>query len=79
MTMFIGYLSGVLPLVEIVLALLLVGAVLIQTRGAGMGAFQDGSNQAFYRRRGGELFIFRATIVLAILFAAAAASALFVR
>jgi len=63
--------AGYLPVIQIVLSLLIVGAVLLQTRGAGLSAFQDSANQTYYKRRGGELFLFRATIVLAILFVAA--------
>lgn len=64
----IASLAGLLPVVQIVLSILIVGGVLLQTRGAGLGAFQDSSNQTFYKRRGGELFLFRATIVLGVLF-----------
>ncbi len=60
--------AGFLPVIQIVLSILIVGAVLLQTRGAGLSAFQDSANQTFYKRRGGELFLFRATIVLGILF-----------
>ncbi|MCL9972378.1 MAG: preprotein translocase subunit SecG [Candidatus Pacebacteria bacterium] len=63
--------AGYLPVIQIVLSLLIVGAVLLQTRGAGLSAFQDSANQTYYKRRGGELFLFRATIVLAVLFVAA--------
>jgi protein translocase SecG subunit len=64
-------LAGYLPVVEIVLAILIVGSVLLQTRGAGMGgAFSDSGTQTYYKRRGAELFLFRATIVLGVLFAA---------
>lgn len=68
MTPILSALSGFLPVMLLVLSILIVGAVLLQTRGAGLSAFQDSANQTFYKRRGGELFLFRATIVLGILF-----------
>lgn len=67
---------AVLPLVQIILSILIVGAVLLQTRGAGLSAFQDSANQTFYKRRGGELFLFRATIVLGVLFVLASLASL---
>ncbi len=72
----VSVLVGYLPLVEIVLSILIVGGVLLQTRGAGLGAFQDSTNQTFYKRRGGELFLFRATIVLGVLFVLASLASL---
>lgn len=72
MTPVVSAVLGILPVVQIVLGILIIGAVLLQTRGAGLSAFQDSANQTFYKRRGGELFLFRATIVLGILFVIAA-------
>lgn len=71
MAPFLTSIAGLLPVVQIVLSILIVGAVLLQTRGAGLSAFQDSANQTFYKRRGGELFLFRATIVLGVLFVVA--------
>lgn len=80
MTVLLTLISGYLPVIEIVLAILIIGAVLLQTRGAGVGgAFADSGNQSFYKRRGAELFLFRATIVLGILFALTSLAALFLR
>lgn len=69
--------ASLLPGIQVVLSILLVGAILLQQRGAGLGgAFGDQSQETFYKRRGAELFLFRATIVLALLFAATALVAL---
>lgn len=77
MASILATLAGYLPVVEIVLAILIVGAVLLQTRGAGLGgAFADSGSQTYYKRRGGELFLFRATIVMGVLFAAVSLLAL---
>ncbi len=76
----VALIGPVLPVIQSILAVLIVGAVLLQTRGAQFsGAFSDTSNGGFYRRRGAELILFRGTIVLGILFAIAALLSLFVR
>jgi len=55
----------ILKIVQIILAILLTAAILMQAQGAGLsGAF--GGSGGFYRtKRGMEKIIFRATIVLA--------------
>lgn len=79
MAPFITLLAGYLPVVQIVLSILIIGGVLLQTRGAGLSAFQDSANQSFYKRRGGELFLFRGTIVLGVLFVVASLLSLIIR
>lgn len=63
-----------LPYVQIILSILLVAAILLQQRGSSLGGAFGGDNfsAAFHKRRGGELFLFRLTIVLGILFALSA-------
>lgn len=60
----------VLPYIQIILSVLLVAAVLLQQRGSSLGGAFGGDNfsAAFHKRRGGELFLFRTSIVLATLF-----------
>jgi len=60
----------ILPYVQIILSILLVAAILLQQRGSSLGGAFGGDNysSAFHKRRGGELFLFRLSIVLAILF-----------
>jgi preprotein translocase subunit SecG len=68
---------ALLPGIQVILSILLIGAILLQERGAGLGgAFGESTQSTFYTRRGGELFLFRASIVLAVLFAATALLAL---
>ena len=55
-------------LIQIFIAVLLITAVLIQARGAGLGEAWGGSSEFFTSRRGMEKIIFLATIVLAALF-----------
>lgn len=70
---------ALLPGIQVILSVLLIGAILLQQRGAGLGgAFGDSTQGNFYTRRGAELFLFRASIVLAILFTLTALLALIV-
>lgn len=67
-------LLAALPYVQIALSLLLILGIVLQNRGASLGGAFGGDNFAstFYKRRGAENFLFNATIVIAILFVAAA-------
>ncbi len=72
--------ASLLPGVQVVLSILLIGAILLQQRGAGLGgAFGDSAGGTYYKRRGAELFLFRSTIVLSVLFALTSLLALFLR
>jgi protein translocase SecG subunit len=64
----------VLPYVQILLSVLLIAAVLLQQRGSSLGGAFGGDNfsSTFHKRRGSELFLFRSTIAIAILFVASA-------
>ena len=64
----------VLPYMQIVLSVALIGAVLLQRTGASLGgAFgADNFSSGFHTRRGLERSLFYATIVLAVLFALSA-------
>ncbi|MDE2078827.1 MAG: preprotein translocase subunit SecG [Patescibacteria group bacterium] len=71
--------QALLPGIQVLLSILLIGAILMQQHGAGLGgAFGDATQTTFYTRRGAELFLFRASIVLAVLFAISALIALIV-
>lgn len=72
--------TSLLPIAQVVLSVLLVGGVLLQQRGAGLGgAFGGGdADQTYYTRRGAEKVLFQGTIVIAILFALSSLLALFV-
>jgi protein translocase SecG subunit len=60
----------ILPYIQIILSILLVAAILLQQRGSSLGGAFGGDNfsAAFHKRRGSELFLFRLSVVLAILF-----------
>lgn len=59
---------NLLVILQIVLAALLIGSILLQNRGAGLGSAWGGSGEMYGTRRGVEKLLFRATIVIAILF-----------
>jgi protein translocase SecG subunit len=62
-----------LPFIQIALALLLVTAILLQQRGSSLGGALGGDNfsSAFHKRRGAELFLFKFSIGIGVLFVAA--------
>lgn len=62
----------VVPYAQIVLSILLVATILLQQRGSSIGGAFGGDNfsATFHKRRGGELFLFRAAVVLSIVFVA---------
>jgi protein translocase SecG subunit len=55
-------------IIQAVLAILLIAAILIQQRGAGLSGTFGGEGSVYSTRRGAEKIIFIATIILAILF-----------
>ncbi|MBX4181558.1 preprotein translocase subunit SecG [Candidatus Parcubacteria bacterium] len=66
--------AQILPYIQIVLSILLIGGVLLQRSEASLGsAFGgDSSSLGHFTRRGFEKTLFNATIVVAILFVASA-------
>ena len=61
----------ILPIIQIVLAVILIAGILMQSKTSGLsGAFGgEDSGSSFQTRRGLEKIIFHTTIVVAILFA----------
>lgn len=59
-----------LPYIQVILAVLLVAGVLLQQRGSSLGGAFGGDNfsAGFHKRRGGEQFLFKFTLGIAILF-----------
>ena len=62
--------SEVLNVVQILIALVVIGAVILQAKGAGLGNIFGGAGaESSYRtRRGLERSLFRGTIVLMLIF-----------
>jgi protein translocase SecG subunit len=64
------FIESILPYTQVVLAIFLIVAVLLQTRGSSVGGAFGGSDDSstFYTRRGAEKTLFHATFVISILF-----------
>ena len=62
--------SEFLPIIQIIISVLLIGAILLQSRGSGLSSVFGGESTFYHTRRGIEKIIFWATIILAILFIA---------
>ncbi len=58
----------VLSLVQVIISVLLVAFILLQQRGGGLSPVFGGEGGVYRTRRGIEKWIFRSTIVLAVLF-----------
>jgi preprotein translocase subunit SecG len=76
-------LAKILPWVQIVLSVLLVGAILLQRSGAetggALGSGSDGISSLYHTKRGLEKVLFNATILIALLFAVSAFIALVIK
>ena len=59
-----------MPYIQIILSVLLIAAILLQQRGSSLGGAFGGDNfsSAFHKRRGAELFLFKFSVGIAILF-----------
>jgi len=69
--------QNVLYTIQIVLGLLLIGAILIQNQSAGLGGAFGGDSAIYRTKRGAEKIVFRGTIVLVILFMLATLASVF--
>lgn len=58
----------ILSISQFVLAILLMAAVLLQQKGAGLGATFGGASNVYTTRRGIDKVLFQATIVISVLF-----------
>lgn len=61
----------ILTITQIILSVLLIGAILMQSSAAGLGALGGGDSvdAGYHTRRGFEKLLFNSTVVIAILFA----------
>lgn len=55
-------------LIQVVFAGLLIAAILLQSRGTGLGSIWGGSGETYRSKRGVERILFMATIAFAALF-----------
>lgn len=58
----------ILNIIQLVSAILLVIVILLQNRGTGLGAAFGGEGNVYRTKRGVESILFKATIVIAIVF-----------
>lgn len=58
----------ILNIIQLIFAVLLMTAILIQARGSGLGAALGGGGNVYRTKRGIEKRLHNATIILAILF-----------
>lgn len=59
-----------LPIIQIIISVLLIVAILLQSRGSGLSSVFGGESTFYHTRRGIEKIVFGATIILAVLFVA---------
>jgi len=69
--------TNIISIAQIVISVLLMTAILLQQRGTGSSAIMGGSSASYYTKRGFEKVLFVSTIVLVILFLAAAIANIF--
>jgi len=65
-------LMSIIGIIQLVLAVILVVIILLQQRSSGLGAAFGGTGGVESTRRGADKFLYRATIVISILFFVAA-------
>lgn len=58
----------ILGILQIILSVFLIGAILLQNKGAGLGSAFGGEGTVYSTRRGPERSLYLSTIVLSILF-----------
>jgi preprotein translocase subunit SecG len=68
-----------IKIVQIVVAILLMTAILMQNRGAGLGGVFGGTGGVYLTKRGLEKKLFIATIVLAVIFILLSLSVFFIK
>ncbi|MCR4279982.1 MAG: preprotein translocase subunit SecG [Candidatus Komeilibacteria bacterium] len=71
--------QNIISIIQIILAILLMVAVLLQSRGSGLGAAFGGEGAVYRTKRGAEKILFVATIVLSVLFLGITLAEVFIR
>lgn len=61
-----------IDIIQIISAIILITAILMQNRGSGLGAAFGGEGNVYRTKRGFEKILFKITIVVAIIFFATA-------
>lgn len=68
-----------IKIAQVIIAVLLMAAILMQSRGAGLGGVFGGSGGVYLTKRGLEKKLFIATIVLAVIFILLSLSVFFIK
>lgn len=68
-----------LQIIQIIIAILLMVAILLQNKGAGLSGVFGGGGEIFRTKRGMEKYLFVITIILAIIFFAIAVAGLIIK
>lgn len=71
--------KNILYIIQITVSILLMVVILMQQKGSGLGSAFGGDSAVYRTKRGAEKFIFRLTIILAVLFLATALANIFVK
>lgn len=58
----------IFQIIQIIISVLLIGAILLQARGTGLGSTFGGGGEVYRTKRGFEKLLFTTTIGLVILF-----------
>ncbi|PIR66579.1 MAG: preprotein translocase subunit SecG [Parcubacteria group bacterium CG10_big_fil_rev_8_21_14_0_10_36_14] len=69
----------IINIVQIVLAIFLIIAIILQARGSGLGSAFGGDNMVFRTKRGVEKILHTITIVLAIIFLGLSLGLIFIK
>ena len=62
------YMANVLLVLQIILSVLIVGCVLLQAQGTGLGTTWGGGGETYHTKRGVEKVVYYLTIALVALF-----------
>jgi len=65
-------------IIQIIISILLMVTILMQQKGSGLGAGFGGETTVYRTKRGAEKFIFKLTIILAVLFLATSIANMFI-
>lgn len=60
--------KNIIPIIQIIISIFLALAILLQAKGTGLGGAFGGAGEFYQSRRGLENILYKATIILAILF-----------
>lgn len=76
MTILTHITTHILPLAQIVVAILLITSILLQQRGSGLSSAFGGQGGVYYQRRGFEKILVILSVIFGVLWAALAVASL---